>query len=119
MRFFKFLRNIDRKYSLGLLLGFAFGVAGLYAAFAFERRPHVTLDVLSNTAIVDIREELGGLEVLFKGVDIQETDQTLRILLVRLVNDGQVDILIDRYDTRDLPGFAVSPGHVVQPPDIA
>jgi hypothetical protein len=103
---------------LGLLLGFAFGVAGIYAAFFFERRPHVTVDVFSNSAILDVREELGGLEVLFNGVDIQETDQTLRILLVRLVNDGQMDILIDRYDTRDLPGFSVSPGQVVQPPEV-
>jgi len=119
MRFFRFLRHIDRKFSLGLIVGILFGAAGLYVALLYERRPHLTLDVFSNAAILDVKEELGGLEILFNGVDIQESNQTLRILLVRIVNDGQVDLTLDSFDGRDLPGFEVAPGQIVQPPDVA
>lgn len=119
MSFFTLLRKIDRRFSLGLLMGILFGMAGLYAAFVYERRPHLTVDVMSNASILDVKEKLGGLEILFNGVDIQQSDQTLRIMLVRIGNDGQADILIDSFDAREPIGFAVSPGQVVQPPDLS
>lgn len=79
-----------------------------------DTNPKIVFEVTANTSVVDIREKLPKLSVLFDGVDIQQQQQSLQIIAVKVLNQSTIDILKDRYDTKDPFGLAVSQGQIIQ-----
>ncbi len=108
---------IESKFAwsfLGVLLALLFGAITLYSNFARRERPHLRVDVLANATVLDVREQVGGFQVLFDGVDIGETSQTLRVITVEFKNDGRASILKSYYDENALPGIKLSSGRIVE-----
>jgi hypothetical protein len=121
MSLFQRLRNIEKKYAvslLGFLLAIPLAVVAIYTDFLREQRPNLKYEILSNTPVLDIHEQVGNLSVLFHGQDIRQTGQSLYAITLRVVNDGRADILIGSYDDREPFGFAVPPTTIVERAEV-
>ena len=107
--------SIDKRWSLlGVVLAIVFGGLTVYAEFIRDRRPDLKFEVVSNTSVLDVREELGKLEIFYDGLDIMKSKQSLRVVVVRVVNPGETDILMGHYDERVPLGFTVSNGELLR-----
>lgn len=118
MLLFQFIRSLDKKYALGLLLSVVLGAVAIYTDFFRESRPNLKYEVLSNTPVLDVREYVGALSILYAGNDINKNDQSLFVMTMRVVNDGRQDILKGSYDENDPPGFALTSGTIVESPEL-
>ena len=109
------LNTIDKRWSLlGVILAVLFGGLTVYSEFVRNRKPELRFEVVSNTSVLDVREELGKLEILYDGLDIKKSKQSLRVVVVRVVNPSETDILMDHYDERVPLGFTVSNGELLR-----
>lgn len=121
MPLFQRLRDIEKKYAvslLGFILAIPLALAAIYTDFLREQRPNLKYEILSNTPVLDIHEQVGNLSVLFRGQDIRQTGQSLYALTLRVVNDGRADILIGSYDDQEPFGFAVPPETIVERAEV-
>jgi hypothetical protein len=100
-----------------VLLAVIFGAFSIYT-FVYEQRCGLTLEILSNTSVLDIHEEVGNLTILYDGMDIIQRRETLRIITLRFLNDGQLDILKNFYDENDPVGFTLAGGKIVKTPEL-
>ena len=107
----------QQKYAwslFGVVLAVLFGGLTVYSEFVRDRRAKLRFEVVSNTGVLDVREELSKLEILYDGIDIVKFKQSLRVVVVRVVNFGESDILIDHYDKSVPLGFLVSKGELLR-----
>jgi hypothetical protein len=103
----------DKKYAwslLGFALAVVFGAVLIYTEFIRERRPELRFERVSNTSVLDVRERLGNLEILYDGEDIQKAQKSLRVAVLRIVNDGSEDIHKNDFDDKAPLRFSVSDG---------
>jgi hypothetical protein len=114
MWLFKILRKLDRKFALGFILAI-FGVAYfVYNTFIADKYPQIYFDVLTNTSVLDIKEDLPKLKIIFEGLNIKEQNLSLRIISVKVFNDSSLHIRKVDYDTEDPIGFRVQPGQIIK-----
>ena len=114
---FEFSNNIDRKFPwsfLGFFSGLIFGIFGIYAVFIYERLPEIRVEVLSNTPVFSIKEEVDNLSILFNGVDIRESKQLLSILTIKILNSGNLSITTGDFDENDPLSIVVDSGNVIK-----
>jgi hypothetical protein len=115
MTLLRFLaRQIERHIAaIGIALTIIFGVLGAYSVF-HERAPGLSFEILSETDVLDVRQPLTGLEILFQGVNMQEHNLNLRIVRFTVRNVGEVDILQNMYDATDIWGFRVENARIIE-----
>ena len=91
-------------------------VIGLIALYYTVRRTRTNLvvDVTSESNVMDVRTPLRDLSILFQGQDIQKQNSNLRILGVRLVNDGDTNILENSFDSRIPWGLGIDGGRLIE-----
>lgn len=97
------ITNIDRKFGwsfFGVVLAVIFGLLSLYTGFWKETSPQLQFEVLSNEPVLDVREKLPDLEVLYQSQDIASAGKTLSVLLVRGINRGSANLLSTFYDAK-------------------
>lgn len=115
------IKNLDKTFSWsfwGLVLA---GVLGAFSIWAYfnDPSPKLTYEILTNTAVLDIREEVDKLQLLYDGNDITDSDRSLQVVTLRVVNDGPVDITKTLYDAENAPlGLKLSAGEIVDKPTI-
>jgi hypothetical protein len=107
----------DKRYAwslLGFVLAVIFGAVSLYTEFVRDRRPQLRFELISDASVLDVREQLGNLEIIYDGRDIKKAKQSLRVVVIRITNTGADDILIGSYDQRSPLGFRVSSGNLLR-----
>ena len=57
---------------------------------------------------------MGKLEILYDGLDIKKSKQSLRVVVVRVDNPGETAILMGHYDKREPLGFTFSTGKLLR-----
>ncbi len=111
------LNRLDRRYAwslLGFSLAAAFGAISLYTEFFRDRRPEIKFEVISDASVLDVREKLGDLAIIYGGLDIEKAKRSLRVVVVRIVNEGAEDILNGYYDERTPLGFHIEGGQLLR-----
>ena len=109
------LNIIDKRWSLlGVILALLFGGLAIYSEFFRDRKPELRFEIVSNTSVLDVREDLGKLEIFYDGLDIKKSKQALRVVVVRVVNSGETAILMGHYDKREPLGFTFSTGKLLR-----
>ena len=117
MSFLDTLKTMDRKFSwsfFGFTLAALLGSITIYDRFVADTHPQLYFDVMTSTAVLDIRENVPKLEVFFDGVNIREKDLALRVISVKVSNESSHDILRGHYDGEDLVGLRVQPGRIIK-----
>jgi len=91
-------------------------VIGLVALYYTVRRTRTNLvvDVTSESNVMDVRTPLKDLSILFQGQDIQKQNSNLKILGVRLLNDGDTNILENFFDSRIPWGLGIDGGRLIE-----
>ena len=111
------LKELDRKFAwgfAGVLIAALLGLITVYREFIEDRRPKLHFDILTNTTVLDIKEEVEKLEILYDGVDIRKREQSLRVITVRVVNGSSKSILKTFYDEKDPFGLSLSDGKIIR-----
>lgn len=117
MRIFAILQNLDKKFSwsfLGFLLAIIFGLLTIYVEFIKDSTPNLRFEILSNTSVLDVKEEITNLEIIYDGIDIKKSNQSIRLIVFRVINIGPDDILKGYYDENDLLGFLIRDGKIIK-----
>jgi len=98
-----------------LMITIVLAVAGiLFTILLAEKHSQLYYDIQASTSVLDIKEELPKLEVLFDGIDIRQQNLSLRVISVKIGNDGSKAILKGDYDSEDPVGLMVSPGRIIK-----
>jgi hypothetical protein len=111
------LKQIEKRYAwslLGVILAILFGILAVYTDFWRDRRPELRFQIVSDASVLDVREQLGNLEVIYDGMDIQKAQKSLRVIVVRVINEGPDDILKTHYDDNRPLGFRVAKGTLIR-----
>lgn len=117
MSLIDYIRVLERKFAwsfVGVLLALLFGGITIQREFFSESSPHLRYDILTSTAVLDLREDVSKLSVLFDGIDIRQQKKSLRVITVRVVNDSQKDILKGYYDEAEPLGLRLSTGRIIR-----
>ena len=112
-----YINQLDKRYAwslLGFVLAVLFGALSIYTEFIRDRHPQVRFEVVSDASVLDVREKLGNLEIMYDGVDIQKAKKSLRVIVFRVINEGPDDVLKGHYDEKSPLGFRVFNGSLVR-----
>ncbi|MDX9696838.1 MAG: hypothetical protein RBT49_13695 [Bacteroidales bacterium] len=115
------VRNLDKKFAWSFF-GTIIGIIGLsYAIYVDnfkDKKPEIVFEVLSNTNVLDLKEDISKLDILFDGENIKEKRENLRILTIKVINEGNFNILESHYDSKNPFGFSVENGKIVEKPEL-
>ncbi|HAS6253523.1 TPA: hypothetical protein RQL13_004361 [Vibrio vulnificus] len=113
----EYFRKVEKSVPVGVL-GLAVGVisiiVGIYYAVIYETKPQLDFVVTSNSSVLDIKESVGNLDVLYKGESLNESNQSLSILTFRVINRGNDSILNSYYDDLNPVGFVLNNGTLAE-----
>jgi len=107
-----FIRKIPWSF-IGVLVALIFGILGIYSMVR-EKKPNILYEIINEANVLDVRKPLKDLSISFQGEDIQKENLNLRILTVRVENNGEVDILQGHYDAGDIWGVQVQNARVIE-----
>ena len=71
MRLIDAINKLDKRYGwslLGFVLAAMFGATSVYTEFLRDHRAQVRFEVISDASVLDVREQLGNLEIITRGV---------------------------------------------------
>lgn len=111
------LRSVEKRLPwsfLGFLLGLFFGIFGLYSVFFYSRTPDMRIEILSSVPVLSIRENLPDLDIIFKGRNIRQSQQSLTLVNLKIVNRGNVAIKPGDFDLKDPLAIRLQDGEIVK-----
>lgn len=121
MSFFEKFSKVDQKFSWSFL-GFIIGIIGIgftiYTVFFFEKVPIIKYEIVSNTNVLDIKENVSRLDILFDSVSVKKTGKELRVITLKITNDGNENFNPDYFDNKFPLGFQIEGAKIVQKPDL-
>jgi len=94
-------------------VGILISLIGLY----YELRgtvTHMSMDIAAETNVLDVRHPMPDLAILFQGRDIEAEKSNLKVLTVRVVNDGSSNILQNDFDSRTPFGVWIEDGRIIR-----
>ena len=101
----------DAKSPAGALLIGLIGVAlAVYATWFNDKRVSLSLAVHTNSSLVSELAPSPSLELVFNGTTFNPARTPLRVLLVRIWNDGDTTIRANDFDPQAPIGFRVQQG---------
>ncbi len=103
-----FTKLIENKY----FVFFSKAVGGIvilitFYSFFIKEKASLSYDILFNESIIDLREDVENLKVLYDSIDVVKDDFQLSSLVIRVQNKGQKSLTLDRYDPSYLPGLTI------------
>jgi hypothetical protein len=94
-------------------LGLVIGLLSIYFTLR-DRKTHLTMDIAAESNVLDVLHPIPELSILFQGQDIGKENSNLKVLTVRVVNDGESNIHEDDFDSHMPFGLQVDGGTVVR-----
>ncbi|ATC95053.1 hypothetical protein [Pseudoalteromonas tunicata] len=95
--------NLDKRFAwsfLGFMLAAILGSLTIYTEFFRVDNPELIVEVLNDTNVLDVKEDMNELKVFYGDVDIKSLNQTLSVVFLRIKNDGGAPILKGYYDDK-------------------
>ena len=99
------------------IVGLLVTIIGVVVTLRYERRPGLTVEVIGESDVLDVRRPLEDLVVEFGGEDIERTNRNLRVVTVRISNAGSADILQNQYDRATTRHLVRNTGELPSPID--
>lgn len=111
------LSNLEKNFAwsfLGVILAVIFFMVTLYFALFFEKKAKLQFDIVSETNVLEVREQLGKLSILFDNENISQKGMNLRIITLKITNTGEIDLLQSHYDVTEPWGFNVENARLIE-----
>jgi hypothetical protein len=112
----KLLDNLASRTVI-TLLGIIAASVTIYA-FLQEKKVDLRYEIIANTNVLDFNAEISKLEVTYDSTNLKQTKENLRIYTVKIVNNGDQNILKEFYDDNDPIGLKMSSGKIIEKPEI-
>lgn len=121
MSFREGLLNIEKRWAwsfFGFLLAIIFGAIAIYTSFLQDKNPKLEYIVEGKTPVLDLRENIKNLDILYKGINIKEQDKNLSIVTLKVLNNSEVNILKGYYDDLSPLQIWVENADIVDKPQV-
>ncbi len=115
------LKNLFTKSNVTFVItsvGLIASTIGIVSYFFERNTTSIKFQLLSNTNVFDIHEEIKPLDIIYNGQSIKNAKQNLKVFTLKISNNGDKDILNDFYDDRDPLGFQISKGLIIEKPTL-
>jgi hypothetical protein len=108
-----------RDHRSGAFAGLTFAVSVSLALFfglsnLGEPDPKLTYEIVRETDVLNVRTPVEDLQITFQNEDIQGENLNLRIYAMRVINNGEIDILQTQFDQDQVWGLKVIDGRVIE-----
>lgn len=106
-------KGVEKKFPWsfsGFVLAVIFGALSVYLGFFKKSSPDLDYIITSNSAVLDVKEELGKLDILYRGESLNEKSQELRFMTIKVINNGDMAITEGSYDSSLPIGFSIING---------
>jgi len=114
--FGKYLDNYASKTIITL-----FGLVGVFVtiyAFWQEKSVDLRYEIIANTNVLDFNADINKLEVLYDSTSLKKTGENLRIYTVKVINNGEENIIKEFYDENEPVGIKITSGKIIEKPEI-
>ena len=112
-----YLKTATRWSLIGILVTLVLGIPALYLAIR-QPVPHVSFKVVRESNVLDLHQPVLDLTISYRGEDIKKKNKNLRIMTVRVENDGDTDIRQGDYDHKQPWGIRLLDADIVEQPKI-
>lgn len=115
------LLNIEKRWAwsfFGFLLAIIFGGIAIYTSFIQDLNPRLEYIIEGKTPVLDLRENIKNLDILYKGINIKEQDKNLSVVTLKVLNNSEVNILKNFYDDLSPLQVWVENADVVDKPQV-
>ena len=96
-------------FAVSVALALFFGLSNLS-----DPDPKMTYEILREIDVLDVRTPVEDLQITFQNQDIQGENLNLRIYAMRVINNGEVNILQTQFDQDQIWGLRVIDGRVIE-----
>lgn len=115
------LVNIERRWAwsfFGFLLAIIFGGIAVYTSFLQDKNPRLEFIVEAKTPVLDLKEDIKNLDILYKGINIKKQDKNLSVITLSVLNNSDVNILKGYYDDISPIKIVVENADIVDKPQV-
>lgn len=115
------LRRHESKFPYGLfgvVVSVIIGLGGILFTLLYKPSPQLDIEILSNFNVLDVKESLGNLDVIYKGNSLNESNKSLSVIKLKIVNNGDDNIRISSYDEKAIAGFTLTKGIIPEAPTV-
>ena len=112
----------DRKFAwstFSFVLAVFFGGITIYNEFLKNTSPSLAVNIVSDTNVLDVKENIPELKISYGDEDIKTLNQTLSVVVFRVENSGGSAILNAFYDEKATPALTLLAGRVVKVEQVA
>jgi hypothetical protein len=106
-------KKIFKYFVSASFVGLLLSGIGIYVSLR-GTRTHLSMDVAAESNVLDVRHPVADLAILFEGRDIEEEKSNLKVLTIRVVNDGEANIRENDFDSRMPFGLQIDGGRIVR-----
>lgn len=121
MNIIKFFKNADQKFGwsfLGFILGIIGIIISVYLTFIYEKSPNINYQIITNTDVINMKENINKLTIIYDNEVIDKDTDTLKIVTFDVVNTGNDNVGINDFDDTTPLGFIITEGQVVNEPTV-
>lgn len=119
MGFLKKIKTLDSRFSWSF---FSFLIAIISIGYAVyvdhfkEEKPKVVFDILSNTQVLSVKEDINKLDIIYDGQNLKEQKKNLILLTIRISNEGNEDISEEDFYSQIPFGLKINSGKIAESP---
>ncbi|KAA3601490.1 MAG: hypothetical protein DWQ06_07675 [Calditrichaeota bacterium] len=100
------------------LLGVLGSLASIYAIISSQRKVSLQCDIISITNVLDINTDISDLDILFKQKSLKAENKNLKLVIIKIKNNGTEDILKTFYDENAKFGIFPKIGEIIEKPEV-
>lgn len=102
------------------IVGLFASVITIYSAFTSNAnsRSEIVFRVISESKVLDVKQQVNNLEIFYENNSLSEEGKELRIVVVRVLNEGDGSLLLNHYDPNAPVGISVKDGVFAEKPII-
>jgi hypothetical protein len=93
-------------------------IVTIYAAFFQEKVIQVQFVVTANSNVLDINTEISKVDILYDSTSLKQSNKNLRIYNIKVINNGEADVLKTFFDENEPLGILIKNGEIVEKPEI-
>lgn len=90
----------------------------IYFGFYYENKSKLTYEVLSNSSVFSVQENINQLKITYGDKTIDQSVEEINLITVRLKNDGNRDIKTTDYYKKSNFGFSIKNASIIEKPEL-
>lgn len=103
---------------VGSLIGVFSAIIGIYVFYFEDKVVSLEYEVIANTNVLDINADVSKVDVTYNGASLKSKTQNLRIINLRIINNGTECILKSHYDNNAPLGVLMKSGKIIERPEL-